>query len=89
MDKILWIALAFVAGCLLPLQGAFNSRLGAAVGSPMHASVFSFVVGTLALAAYILVTKQTVSWTGLGHAPWWHAEGCDPVSPTFGTWLGM
>ena len=71
MDKILWIALAFVAGALLPLQGAFNARLGAAIGSPIHASVVSFVIGTLAVAAYILVTRQTVSWAGLGNAPWY------------------
>jgi bacterial/archaeal transporter family-2 protein len=58
MDKIFWIALAFLAGSLTPLQGAINARLGVAVASPMHASVISFVIGTLALAVYVLATRQ-------------------------------
>jgi transporter family-2 protein len=84
MDKILWIALAFVAGALLPLQGAFNARLGGALSSPIHASVVSFIIGTLAIIGYVIVTRQTVSWSGLSGAPWyvWLGGLCGAFSLT-------
>lgn len=68
---IFWIMLALVAGALVPLQGALNARLGAAAGSPILASLVSFVVGTLAIGAYALATRQTVSWSGIASAPWY------------------
>ena len=71
MDKVVWIALALLGGCFLPIQGAFNARLAAAGSSPIHASLISFVVGTAALAVYVVVTRQTVSWAGLAAAPWY------------------
>jgi transporter family-2 protein len=79
-----WMALAISAGALIPLQGAFNAKLGAAVGSLLHASLISFVVGTLALASYVLVTRQPVSWAGLGSAPWysWLGGFCGAFSLT-------
>jgi len=46
-----------------------NARLGKAVESPVHASMFSFVVGAVGLVAYILGTRQTVSWSGVKEAP--------------------
>ena len=84
MDKIHWIAFAFLAGSLLPLQGAFNAQLGAAVASPIHASLISFVVGTLAIAAYALVTQQSVSWAAVAGAPWyaWIGGLCGAVALT-------
>ena len=84
MDKILWIAFAFIAGSLLPLQGAFNARLGAAGASAMHASLISFVIGTLAIAVYVLATRQTVSLPGLANAPWyaWLGGFCGAFSLT-------
>jgi len=84
MDKILWIAIAFSAGSLIPLQGAFNARLGAAGASPIHASLISFVIGTLAIAAYALATRQTVSWAGFVGAPWyaWLGGFCGAFSLT-------
>ncbi len=60
----------------MPTQAAINSKLGGDLGSPILAAFVSFVVGTLALFAYILVTgipignltslKNTsyISWTG-------------------------
>jgi transporter family-2 protein len=71
MDKMFWIALAFVAGCAIPLNGAFNAKMGAAAGSPLHASLISFAVGTVAIAAYIFATRQSVSWGGFLQAPWY------------------
>jgi uncharacterized membrane protein YdcZ (DUF606 family) len=32
-----------VAGALVPLQAAFNAKLGAVAASPIHASLVSFI----------------------------------------------
>lgn len=69
MDKILWIGLAFLSGAFLPIQAGLNARLGKAGENPVYAAMFSFVVGTIGLIAYILLTKQTVSWAGVKAAP--------------------
>ena len=68
MDNIFWMAMALLAGSLLPLLGAFNAKLGAAIASPLHASLISFSVGTFAMAAYVFATRQSVTWAGIGSA---------------------
>ncbi|WP_407351801.1 DMT family transporter [Luteimonas sp. R10] len=70
------ILLAAAVGVLLPLQALINARLGHATEGPLFASFMSFLVGTLALGAALLVTRtslpnaQTVasqpSWIWLG-----------------------
>lgn len=69
MNKIIWIVLAFLSGAFLPIQAGLNSKLGKSVENPVYASMISFVVGTLGLIVYILITKQTVSFAGLKEAP--------------------
>jgi len=69
MDKIIWIVLAFLSGTFLPIQAGLNSRLGKAAESPVYASMFSFVVGTIGLLVYILITRQSISWAGVKDAP--------------------
>jgi transporter family-2 protein len=69
MDKLIWIALAFVAGTFLPLQGGLNARLGKVAQSPVHASMISFIVGAIALVLYVAVSGQSVSWQGIKTAP--------------------
>lgn len=81
---IFWIALAFLAGAIAPIQGGFNARLGAAAVSPIHASMISMLVASLAIAAYALATRQTFSWTGAVGAPWyaWLGGFCGAFSLT-------
>jgi bacterial/archaeal transporter family-2 protein len=69
MDKLIWVLLAFLSGAFLPIQAGLNARLGKASESPVWASAFSFVVGTIGLILYILITRQTVSWSGVKEAP--------------------
>ncbi len=69
MTKIFWIALAFLAGAFLPIQAGLNAKLGKTVESPVYASMLSFVIGTLGLITYILITKQSMSWAGVREAP--------------------
>lgn len=71
MDKLIWILLVFIAGAILPVQGGVSVRLGKAIENPIAASMLSFVVGMVSLILYILVTQQTVSWSGLKTAPWY------------------
>jgi bacterial/archaeal transporter family-2 protein len=69
MNKIIWILLAFLSGAILPIQAGLNTRLGKALESPVYASMVSFVVGFFGLLLYILITRQTVSWSGVKDAP--------------------
>jgi bacterial/archaeal transporter family-2 protein len=69
MTKFIWIILAFVSGAFLPLQAALNTKLGKTVGSPLHASLISFLIGSAGLALYILLTKQAAAMTALKSAP--------------------
>ena len=69
MGKILWIVVAFLSGAFLPIQAGLNAKLGKSAGNPVYASMLSFAVGTIALIAYIVLTRQTVSWQGVKEAP--------------------
>jgi len=69
MNKIMWIALAFLSGAFLPIQAGLNAKLGKAAESPVYASMLSFVIGTLGLITYILITNQSISWAGVRAAP--------------------
>ncbi|MBP6730976.1 MAG: DMT family transporter [Chitinophagales bacterium] len=69
MDKLIWIALAFLSGTFLPIQGGLNARLGKAIESPVQASMVSFIVGAAALVLYVIVSGQSISWAGVKTAP--------------------
>jgi bacterial/archaeal transporter family-2 protein len=62
MDKIFWILIVVIAGAVLPVQAGLNAKVGKALESPVHASFLSFVIGTVALALYLLVTRQPAQW---------------------------
>ena len=68
-SKLTWILLAFVAGAALPIQGGLNAKMGKAVGSPVYSSLISFVVGSVVLLAYVIITRQPVSWMGVKNVP--------------------
>ena len=71
MDKLIWIIIALLSGAVLPIQAGLNARLGTAAQSPVYASAISFVVGTIALVVYILVTRQTASLAGMKELPFY------------------
>jgi bacterial/archaeal transporter family-2 protein len=71
-----WIALALLAGTVLPAQGAVNALLRHDIGAPLTVGAVSFVVATLAMAAVLLVAitlldapKPNIS--GISAMPWW------------------
>jgi bacterial/archaeal transporter family-2 protein len=67
-----YLAFGFTAGAMLPLQFGVNAQLAHWVGSPLRATLVSFVVGTLALLVAALAFAR--GWPGserIGAAPWW------------------
>lgn len=76
-DKLGWIALALVAGAVLPTQGAINALLRNDLGdAPFAVGAVSFFVATLAMAVVLLAT---LAWSktsrpnigGVQTMPWW------------------
>lgn len=70
----MWLLIPiFLLGFLTPIQTAANSRLRRSVVSPLVASLVSFTVGTLFLAAVVLCEKGSVlfEWQLLESLPWW------------------
>ena len=67
--KPVWIVIALLSGAFLPIQAGLNTKLGKSIESPVYASMISFSVGVVALVLYILLTKQSVSWTGVKTIP--------------------
>jgi bacterial/archaeal transporter family-2 protein len=71
-----WIALALLAGAVLPIQGAVNGLLHADIGAPFAVGTVSFLVATLAMAAALLVAMAAAGEprpraSGLRGTPWW------------------
>ncbi len=71
-----WIALALIAGAFMPVQSGVNSTLALHGSGAIWASLISFVVGTAALFAVVIVARQ--QWpevSSLKEAPWWAWTG--------------
>ena len=64
-NKVLWILLTFIAGAMLPIQGGLNARMAKGLENPVYSSLISFVVGTIVLVAYVVITRQPVVWSGI------------------------
>jgi len=63
---------ALVAGALMPVQAGVNARLREFLGDPIMASLVSFCVGTVALLAFILVTRTPwPTMAAVSSAPVW------------------
>jgi transporter family-2 protein len=75
-NTVFFIILALLAGIVVPLQGAVNNKLAGALESPILASFISFVVGTLSLLVFVIISgtgfsglasarnASAVAWTG-------------------------
>jgi bacterial/archaeal transporter family-2 protein len=71
MQSLLYL-LAFGAGVVLIVQVGVNSTLRSAVGHPVVAAFISFVIGSVALLAFLLLMRTP--WPGraqLSAAPAW------------------
>lgn len=71
-----YIVLALAAGAMMPTQAATNNKMAMVVGGPILSAFISFVVGTVALFVYLLVSgvplanlaavkdAPAIAWTG-------------------------
>ena len=65
-----------ITGAILPIQAGINAKLGKVSGGPVIAAFISFLVGTVFLAVYLLLTrKHTFQWNGIQTAPLWLFAG--------------
>jgi transporter family-2 protein len=76
MQYLLLLAAA-LAGALLPIQAACNTKMGAHLHQPIHATVLSFLVGLITMVLIAIAMRQPAPAPAkiLG-APWWaHVAG--------------
>jgi transporter family-2 protein len=74
MDKGLAVFLMAVVGGLIALQAPINAGLGKETGS-FAAAFVSFAIGTLALAAIIVVSGKAGGVSGATDVPWYYLIG--------------
>jgi transporter family-2 protein len=56
----IYFLLALAAGAMMPTQAAINNKMAGYVQSPVSAAFISFLVGTVALFVYIVLTGTSV-----------------------------
>ena len=59
-NAYLYILLALVAGAMMPTQAATNNKMAGVVDNPILSALISFVVGTIALLIYLLISGVSV-----------------------------
>ncbi len=60
-NNYFFIFLAIAAGMAMPTQATLNSKLAESVNSPIMAAFISFVIGTIAIFVYMLLTGVPLS----------------------------
>lgn len=55
------LVVALIAGVVLPVQTAANNKMALAVGSPILGALVSFIVGTLSILTYAIVSGESLS----------------------------
>ncbi|SER04107.1 transporter family-2 protein [Neolewinella agarilytica] len=76
MQQVLFFLLAIFAGVMLPIQAGLNSEIGKAVKSPVYGTLISFLVGTLGLLLYMVLTRA--NWADIKggfQLPWFYWIG--------------
>lgn len=54
------LVVALIAGVVLPVQTAANNKMALAVGSPILGALVSFIVGTLSILTYAIVSGESL-----------------------------
>ena len=74
MDKGVYVLLTALAGGLIALQAPINAGLGRATGS-LPAALVSFGMGTLALAAIVVLSGQAGGLGSVSGVSWYYLLG--------------
>lgn len=69
------LLIVLLSGALLAIQAPLNATLSRAIGGPVNAALASFLVGTLALIAVVLVGRSSPDVAALKALPWWAWAG--------------
>ncbi len=74
--QIIFFIMSLLAGMGIALQAGINSKLRFSLGSPLAASLISFAVGTLGLAAVLIIsassgTQALPAISGFKSTKWW------------------
>jgi transporter family-2 protein len=73
---LFYVALAVLAGWMLPMQAAVNARLARVLGGPVWAAAVSGLVLTIALSVIAsAASRGGPRLSGLGALPWWAWSG--------------
>lgn len=69
---MIYLVMAVIAGATVPLQAGINSRLNFYSGSPVTASIISFLTGSITLIIFAVFTRTPLPSAGaFTGAPWW------------------
>ncbi len=72
----IYIIFALLAGAGLAVQAGANTQLKVNVGDPFKVSLYSFLIGTIALAIIVLFNRNiSLSNAQLLQTSWWHWTG--------------
>jgi transporter family-2 protein len=74
MDRGLAVILTAIAGGLIALQAPINAELGKATGG-LAAALVSFLVGTIALAAIVLLSGKAGGLSSTFDVSWYYLVG--------------
>jgi transporter family-2 protein len=74
MDRSVAVLLTAVAGGLIALQAPINANLGKATGS-LPAALVSFLVGTVALTAIVILSGKTSGLGATFDVSWYYLLG--------------
>jgi transporter family-2 protein len=74
MDRGFAVLLTATAGGLIALQAPINAGLGKETGS-LPAALISFIVGTVALAAIVILSGKAGGLTSAGEVSWYYLVG--------------
>jgi bacterial/archaeal transporter family-2 protein len=75
-NTYLYLLIALLAGAMMPTQAATNNKMAGIVDSPILAAFISFLVGTVALLIYAVLSGETLSSLAL-------AKNAPPIA-----WIG-
>lgn len=65
------IAVGLAVGALVVIQGAMNTRVMAALGSAMSATLVNFIIGAVTLFGVMVVSGHLATVQNLSQAPRW------------------
>ena len=95
----LWRLLGICTGSFSAMQIAINGHLGIVLEAPLKASLVSFIVGTLSMFIFVLITRQKITRKSELNEkfPWWiwiggtlgaiYVFATATISPILGTGL--